>query len=169
MNRDEQKFVPGPFLHLVLFLVLCKMFSPTASAQTYVFGRADFPTSIGPQSAIVADFLQPDVPADGSFPPLPSDPVSRPIPPRDHHVRSRGDGSPSSIGFGRVKHNSPRGSRPTSKQDGARQSRASDRRADQDSSNQGARPEKGHPVKGGHHKKSVRSGGAGAARLAAVE
>jgi hypothetical protein len=56
MNRDVQKFVPGPFLPFLLCFVLCQMFSPTASAQSYVFGRADFMTGIGPQSAIVADF-----------------------------------------------------------------------------------------------------------------
>jgi len=56
MNGEVQKFVPGPFLPFLLCFVLCQMFSPTASAQSYVFGRADFTTGIGPQSAIVADF-----------------------------------------------------------------------------------------------------------------
>src|SRR5258708_807194 len=42
--------------HLVLFVVSCGMFASKTEAQTYVFGRADFPTGIGPESAIVSDF-----------------------------------------------------------------------------------------------------------------
>ena len=47
----------GPKLRLcILILLLAMCVVSSASGQTYLFGRADFPSGIGPESAIVADF-----------------------------------------------------------------------------------------------------------------
>jgi hypothetical protein len=51
--RTPIDHVPQVAWRLAVLLILL---APTASGQTYIFGRADFPTGIGPESAIVADF-----------------------------------------------------------------------------------------------------------------
>lgn len=56
MNVNRQDFRPISSRYLLTFMVFLGTFCSNAPAQNYVFGRADFPTGIGPQSAIVADF-----------------------------------------------------------------------------------------------------------------
>jgi hypothetical protein len=56
MNRNGQQFSSVSTFCLLLFFTSCGMFSSKALSQNYTFGRADFPTGIGPLSAIVADF-----------------------------------------------------------------------------------------------------------------
>ncbi|MGC1907447.1 MAG: FG-GAP-like repeat-containing protein [Candidatus Acidiferrum sp.] len=38
------------------FILLLTVIASTASGQTYIFGRADFPTGVGPTAVVVADF-----------------------------------------------------------------------------------------------------------------
>jgi len=56
MYHNRQQLRSVSTFCLLLFMAFCGMFASNASAQKYVFGRADFPTGIGPLSAIVADF-----------------------------------------------------------------------------------------------------------------
>src|SRR5215471_522443 len=45
-----------PIIYAVAFMVCCVTLGSQALAQKYIFGRADFTTGLGSESAIVADF-----------------------------------------------------------------------------------------------------------------
>ena len=57
MNRRRSRTLIEQVLRLPWRApALAILLTSNASGQTYIFGRADFPTGIGPESAIVADF-----------------------------------------------------------------------------------------------------------------
>jgi hypothetical protein len=57
MEPSRRRTLFEQLLRVGLWLAaLLTSLASVASGQTYIFGRADFPTGIGPESAIVADF-----------------------------------------------------------------------------------------------------------------